>query len=107
MSFALQKNDMLLRNMIYRLHADMIGSTSSDMIFLTSSKVIDGLLLLNAVVRAARALQRDSPAVTFFSRTVTAGPSLQSHSCRRLVWMTIYKEKEQPYLVAFRKSNYI
>ena len=46
LSFASQKNDMLLRNMIYRLHADMIGSTSSNMIFLTSSKVIDGLLPL-------------------------------------------------------------
>ena len=33
-------NDMLLRNMIYRLNADMIDSTSSNMIFLTTSKVI-------------------------------------------------------------------
>ena len=40
MSFAAQKNDMLLRNMIYLLNANMIGSTSSNMIFLTSSKVI-------------------------------------------------------------------
>ena len=42
MSFASQKNDMLLRNMIFRLNVEMIGSTASNMIFLTSSKVIDG-----------------------------------------------------------------
>ena len=32
MSFASQKNDMLLRNMIYSLNANMIGSTASNMI---------------------------------------------------------------------------
>ena len=30
MSFAAQKNDMLLRNMIYRLHADMIDSPNGE-----------------------------------------------------------------------------
>ena len=33
-------NDMLLRNMIFSRHAKMIDSTSSNMIFLTTSKVI-------------------------------------------------------------------
>ena len=34
LSFASQKNDMLLRNMIYLLNANMIDSTASNMIFL-------------------------------------------------------------------------
>ena len=33
-------NDMLLRNMIFSRHAKMIDSTASNMIFLTTSKVI-------------------------------------------------------------------
>ena len=40
MSFASQKNDMLLRNMIYRLNVDMIGSTSSNMICLSATNVV-------------------------------------------------------------------
>ena len=40
MSFASQKNDMLLRNMIYSLNANMIGSTSSNMICLASPNVV-------------------------------------------------------------------
>ena len=38
LSFASQKNDMLLRNMIYRLNVDMIGSTVSNMICLPHGK---------------------------------------------------------------------
>ncbi len=38
MSFASQKNDMLLRNMIYSLNANMIGSTASNMICLPCGK---------------------------------------------------------------------
>jgi len=45
LSFASQKNDMLLRNMIYRLHADMIGSASSNMICLAAPNVISYLPL--------------------------------------------------------------
>ena len=40
MSFAAQKNDMLLRNMIYRLHADMIDSSSTNMICLPTANVV-------------------------------------------------------------------
>ena len=40
MSFASQKNDMLLRNMIFRLNVEMIGSTSSNMICLASPNVV-------------------------------------------------------------------
>ena len=40
LSFAAPKNDMLLRNMIFRLNVEMIGSTSSNMICLASPNVV-------------------------------------------------------------------
>ena len=43
MSFASQKNDMLLRNMIYSLNANMIDSTASNMICSSATNVVDGL----------------------------------------------------------------
>ena len=44
LSFASQKNDMLLRNMIYLLNANMIGSTASNMICLPAANVISEFL---------------------------------------------------------------
>ena len=39
LSFAAQKNDMLLRNMIFRLNVEMIDSTASNMIFLLRKSI--------------------------------------------------------------------
>ena len=40
LSFAAQKNDMLLRNMIFRLNVEMIDSSSTNMICLASPNVV-------------------------------------------------------------------